>query len=106
MIILTTEAAAAVKAAMLRVGKTAAGLRIMVEAGGCAGYKYSIGLDSQPRSDDAVIETGGVTLFIDPGSQPVLAGVRVDFVESLEGSGFTFDNPNAVSKCGCGRSFC
>jgi iron-sulfur cluster assembly protein len=106
MIVLTTEAATAVKAAMSRAGKTEAGLRIMVEAGGCAGYKYLIGLDSQPRSDDAVIETGGVTLFIDPDSQSVLDGMRVDFVESLEGSGFIFDNPNAVSKCGCGRSFC
>ncbi len=106
MIVLTTEAATAVKAAMSRAGKTEAGLRIMVEAGGCAGYKYLIGLDSQPRADDAVVETGGVTLFIDPDSQPVLDGMRVDFVESLEGSGFTFDNPNAVSKCGCGRSFC
>lgn len=105
MIVLTEQAAAAVKTAMLRAGKTEAGLRIMVEAGGCAGYKYLIGLDSAPRIDDAVIETSGVKLFIDPDSQPVLAGMRVGFVESLEGSGFTFDNPNAVSKCGCGKSF-
>jgi iron-sulfur cluster assembly protein len=105
MIVLTDEAAAAVKAAMARAGKTDAGLRIMVETGGCAGYTYRIGLDSEPRSDDAVIETAGVRLFIDPDSQPVLAGMRVGFVESLAGSGFTFDNPNAVSKCGCGKSF-
>jgi iron-sulfur cluster assembly protein len=46
-----------------------------------------------------------VTLYIDPESQPVLEGMRVGFVESLEGSGFTFDNPNATSKCSCGKSF-
>ena len=105
MIVLTHEAVAAVKAAMERAGKTGAGLRIMVEPGGCAGYKYRIGIDSEPRLDDAVIEAGGVKLFIDPESQPVLAGVRVDFVQRLEGSGFTFENPNAVAQCGCGKSF-
>jgi len=105
MVVLSDEAAAAVRAAMSRAGMTDAGIRIMVKEGGCAGYKYVIGLDSEPRSDDAVIESSGVRLFIDPESQPVLAGMRVGFVESLEGSGFTFDNPNAVSKCGCGKSF-
>lgn len=105
MIVLTTQAAAAVKAAMSRAGKVEAGLRIMVESGGCAGYKYLIGLDAEPRSDDAVIETAGVKLFIDPDSQPMLAGMTVGFVESLEGSGFTFENPNAAAKCACGKSF-
>jgi iron-sulfur cluster assembly protein len=106
MILLTTEAASAVKNAMSRVGKTGAGLRTMIEAGGCAGYKYLIGLDAEPRSDDAVVESGGVKVFIDPDSQTLLTGLRVDFVESLEGSGFTFENPNAASKCSCGKSFC
>jgi iron-sulfur cluster assembly protein len=105
MIDLTDEAAAAVKAAMARAGKTEGGLRIMVESGGCAGYKYLIGLDSEPRSDDTVIETGGVKLFVDPDSGPLLAGMRIGFVESLEGSGFTFDNPNATAQCSCGKSF-
>jgi iron-sulfur cluster assembly protein len=106
MILLTAEAASAVKNAMSRAGKTEAGLRIMIEAGGCAGHKYLIGLDAEPRSDDAVVESGGVKVFIDPDSQSLLTGLRVDFVESLEGSGFTFDNPNAASKCSCGKSFC
>ena len=105
MIVLTNEAATAVKAAMSRAGKTEGGLRIMVEAGGCAGYKYLIGLDAEPRTDDLVVEASGVKLFVDPESQPLLAGMRIGFVESLEGSGFTFDNPNAASKCGCGKSF-
>ena len=105
MISLSSEAAVAVKAAMSRAGKDDAGLRIVVETGGCAGYKYFIGIDSAPRNDDAVIESDGIRLFIDPQSQPRLNGMRVGFVESLEGSGFTFDNPNAVSECGCGKSF-
>ncbi|RJF66132.1 HesB/IscA family protein [Rhodopseudomonas palustris] len=105
MIILTEQAGNAVKAAMSRAGKTEGGLRVMVEAGGCAGYKYLIGLDPAPREDDAVVEAGGVRVFVDPDSQPLLNGMTIDFVESLEGSGFTFDNPNAENKCGCGKSF-
>lgn len=105
MIVLSNEAAVAVKAAMSRAGKTEGGLRIMVESGGCAGYKYLIGLDAEPRADDAVVEACGVKVFVDPESLPLLTGMRIGFVESFEGSGFTFDNPNAASKCGCGKSF-
>ena len=106
MIVLTTVAASAVKNAMARTGKSDGGLRIMIESGGCAGHKYLIGLDAEPRSDDAVVESAGVKLFIDPDSQTRLSGLRVDFVESLEGSGFIFENPNAASQCSCGKSFC
>ena len=105
MINLTEEAAIAVKEAMSRTGNTEGGLRIMVEEGGCAGNKYVIGLDSEPREDDLVIEASGVTLYIDPDSQPSLAGLTVGFIESIEGSGFTFENPNATSECSCGKSF-
>lgn len=106
MINLTEQAGAAVRAAMERSGKTAGGLRVMVETGGCAGFKYLIGLDSEPREDDTVVEAGGVRVFLDPESQPLLTGMTIGFVESLEGSGFTFDNPNAGARCGCGKSFC
>jgi iron-sulfur cluster assembly protein len=105
MINLTDSALNAVQSAIAGADKPVGGLRIMVEAGGCAGYKYLIGLDAEPRADDVVVESGDVRLFIDPESQPLLSGLRVDFVESLEGSGFTFENPNAASKCSCGKSF-
>lgn len=106
MIALTDSAVSAVKKAIERSGKNGAGFRIMVETGGCSGFKYKIGLDSQPRQDDAVIESGGVRIFVDPASAPMLSGVRVDFVEELGKAGFSFDNPNASSKCNCGKSFC
>lgn len=105
MIDITPEAANAIRAAMTRTGHSEAGLRIAVQNGGCAGYKYLIGLDAEPRSDDEVIQTEGVKVFIDPESVPLLSGMRLGFVESLEGSGFTFDNPNAENKCSCGKSF-
>lgn len=81
------------------------GLRIMVQAGGCAGLKYSMGLVRDPGPDDMVIEQGDVRLFVDAASQPHIEGTTVDFVVGLENSGFTFNNPNAATKCSCGKSF-
>lgn len=106
MIALTDNAASAVKKAIAKSGKEGAGFRIMVETGGCAGFKYKIGLDANPREDDAVVECGGVRVFVDPQSAPMLSGVKVDFVEELGKAGFSFENPNAASKCNCGKSFC
>ncbi|ODR95337.1 hypothetical protein AUC70_04905 [Methyloceanibacter stevinii] len=105
MINLTPEAATAVKGAMERAGKVGAGFRIMVETGGCAGHKYLVGLDTEPRDDDAVFESSGVKVFVDPDSQPLLSGMTIGFVDSLQGSGFVFENPNAASQCSCGKSF-
>ena len=105
MIVITPQAADAVKAAIAQTGKEGAGLRIMVEQGGCAGYRYVVGLDSVPREDDAVIESAGIKVFVDPLSKPLIEDLHVDFVESFEGSGFTFDNPGAAGACGCGKSF-
>jgi iron-sulfur cluster assembly protein len=106
MIQLTPAATDAVKTAIARSGKEGAALRIMVEAGGCSGYKYLVGLDTDPRPDDAVVEQDGVRVLVDAQSQPMILGLQVDFVTSLETSGFTFNNPNATAKCGCGKSFC
>ncbi|AZO34138.1 MAG: iron-sulfur cluster assembly accessory protein [Mesorhizobium sp.] len=105
MITLTENAVAAVKAALSRADEPAEGFRIMVEAGGCAGLKYQMGLESVSREGDAIMEANGVKVFIDSSSQPHLAGMTVDFVTNLESSGFVFDNPNARDKCACGKSF-
>lgn len=105
MITLTENAVTAVKSAMAQTSNAAEGLRIMVEAGGCAGFKYMMGLETTSRSGDIVIEQEGVKLFIDDKSQPLVSGMRIDFVTSLENSGFVFENPNAASKCACGKSF-
>lgn len=105
MIVLTDSAVDAVRTAIDKAEAEAAGLRIQVEAGGCAGYKYMMGLVGAPEAEDAVISSGGVSVFIDPVSQPLLAGTTIDFVVALEGSGFTFDNPNATNSCSCGKSF-
>jgi iron-sulfur cluster assembly protein len=105
MISLTDSAINAVRTAMTGAQGKVQGLRIMVQAGGCAGLKYSIGLVRDPAPDDAVIEAGDVRLFVDAASQPHIQGTTVDFVVGLENSGFTFNNPNAATKCSCGKSF-
>lgn len=84
----------------------AAGLRILVTDGGCAGLKYQMGLEIAADDDDAVLEFGAAKVFIDPASRGYLDGVTVDFVESTAGGGFQFSNPKAQATCGCGKSFC
>lgn len=105
MIVLTDSAVEAVRSAITKADSAPAGLRIQVEAGGCAGYKYMMGLVASPETDDAVVVNEDIRVFIDPSSQPLLAGTTIDFVVALEGSGFTFDNPNAANSCSCGKSF-
>lgn len=105
MIVLTDSAIEAVKTAIAKAEDLPAGLRIQVEAGGCAGYKYLMGLVREPNEDDAIVHFSEVQVFIDEASQPLLSGTTVDFVVALEGSGFTFENPNASNSCSCGKSF-
>lgn len=105
MINLTDSAINAVRNAITTSDKPVDGLRIMVEAGGCAGFKYMMGLAEEAKPDDTVIEHNGVKVFVDNKSHEHLAGTTIDFVVALEGSGFTFDNPNARSSCSCGKSF-
>jgi iron-sulfur cluster assembly protein len=82
-----------------------AGLRISVTGGGCSGMQYALALEEAAKADDTVVECNGVNIFIDPLSVPMLKGVTVDFLDSMDGSGFKFTNPNAAGSCGCGKSF-
>ena len=85
------------------------GLRIFVAGGGCSGLNYGMTLDyRQDDSDTAILikhEDGDFNVFIDDMSIGYIIGSTVDYVDSLMGAGFTVDNPNAVSSCGCGQSF-
>ncbi|MGV7219109.1 HesB/IscA family protein [Bradyrhizobium sp. UFLA05-112] len=105
MINLTKSAENAMKSAISGGAQGTRGVRIMVEEGGCAGFKYTMGLADEPKPDETVIERGGIKVFVDNNSHEHLAGTTIDFVAALEGSGFTFDNPNANSSCSCGKSF-
>ncbi len=80
-------------------------LRVFVSGGGCSGLQYGMAFEQEPRDFDAVVETDGVKLVVDPTSLMYLQGATIDYVDSLMGGGFRIDNPNAVSSCGCGHSF-
>jgi len=99
---LSPSAAARVAAIAARSAKPAI-LRLSVEGGGCSGFQYRFGLADAPDGDDSVTETDGVRLVVDPVSLDLVAGA--DYVESLGGSAFRVENPQAASGCGCGASF-
>lgn len=82
-----------------------AGLRISVVGGGCSGFSYSMAFENTPGMLDKTYDFNGLKLFVDQASMLYLDGASVDYVETLEGSGFKFNNPNVKSTCGCGSSF-
>ncbi|MEM1195069.1 MAG: iron-sulfur cluster insertion protein ErpA [Pseudomonadota bacterium] len=101
---LTPAAAKRVAAIAHRQTKPAI-LRLSVEGGGCSGFQYKFEMADTAESEDAVSETDGVQLVVDPVSLDLLVGSVVDFVESLGGAAFRVENPNAAAGCGCGSSF-
>jgi iron-sulfur cluster assembly accessory protein len=80
-------------------------LRVFITGGGCSGFQYGFTFDELIAEDDTALETGGVTLLVDPMSLQYLVGSVVDYTEGLEGSRFVVNNPNATATCGCGSSF-
>jgi len=82
-----------------------AGLRISVVGGGCSGFSYSMAFENAPGMLDKTYKYDGLKVFVDQASMLYLEGAEVDYVETVEGSGFKFNNPNVKSTCGCGSSF-
>jgi iron-sulfur cluster assembly accessory protein len=105
MITLTETAVQAVGRFISNSEKPTGGLRIEVTDGGCSGLSYGLRLEAEKKPDDTLIDCGEVKVFVDPLSLPKLDGMTIDFLDSLEGSGFKFSNPNAVKSCACGSSF-
>ena len=106
-LVLTDNAAAEVRKFIEAeaVPAETAGLRVGVLPGGCSGFKYSLNIEEEPLDDDLVAEINGIRVFVDGFSAQYLTGVSIDYVSSMQGSGFTFHNPNATGGCGCGSSF-
>src|SRR5438876_9826669 len=80
-------------------------LRVAIQGGGCSGFQYGLGFDRGAVEGDHEFEAHGVQVVVDPFSAPYLRGAEIDFVDSIEQSGFAINNPTAVSSCGCGHSF-
>jgi iron-sulfur cluster insertion protein len=104
MLTITTQAEEKIKELMKEEQDTV-GLRVYVRGGGCHGYQYGMAFESKLGDDDTVIEKGDVKVIMDSQSAPLLNGAEVDYVDSLQGSGFAIKNPNAKTTCGCGSSF-
>ena len=105
MVQLTETAVSKVREILSTQEPQPAGLRIAVVGGGCSGFSYSMAFENTPNMLDKTYNFDGLKVFIDQASLLYLDGAEVDFVESLEGSGFKFNNPNVKSTCGCGSSF-
>ncbi len=104
MITLTDNAAQHIKTLWAEQGVEGKALRVSVEAGGCSGMEYGMAFDDK-KADDEIVRHDGVEVLIDPMSASFLKGSVIDYVDSLQGSGFKINNPNVHSSCGCGRSF-
>src|SRR6266542_6734307 len=103
---LSDSAAVKVKELLQRKApETQLALRVAVQPGGCSGLRYALYFDDQITEKDQVGDFGGVQLVVDKMSAPYLMGAEIDYVDSLEQSGFTVNNPNAQSTCACGDSF-
>ena len=105
MLQLTDTAASKVKEIMSTQSPIPAGLRISVVGGGCSGFSYHMAFDNAENPSDNVYEFEGLKVLVDQMSEMYLDGVQIDYIETLEGAGFKFNNPNVKSTCGCGSSF-
>jgi iron-sulfur cluster assembly protein len=101
-----TEAAAGKAGELLaKNGSETAAIRVFVKSGGCSGYSYGMAIDDRQLEGDRIFVDRGVRVVVDQMSWPLLRGSEVDYVENMMGGGFSVNNPNATSACGCGSSF-
>jgi iron-sulfur cluster assembly accessory protein len=105
MVALSQTAAGKVKELLEQEGRSDIALRVAVQPGGCSGLRYAMYLDDQIADGDVTADQFGVRLVVDRMSVPYLSEAKIDFVDSLEASGFTIDNPLAQGGCACGHSF-
>src|SRR5256714_12672822 len=104
LVSLTPSAAAKIRVLMEEDSDVSV-LRVAIEGGGCSGFQYGLGFDRGAQEGDHEFECEGVKAVVDPFSAPYLTSARVDYLETIQESGFKIENPNAVSSCGCGHSF-
>jgi iron-sulfur cluster assembly accessory protein len=106
MVQLTPIAVTKVKEILQQQTPSPAGLRVAVVGGGCSGFSYHMAFENQVNENsDNVYEFEGLKVLVDQMSEMYLEGVQIDYIETIEGSGFKFNNPNVKSTCGCGSSF-
>ena len=102
---LTPTAITKVKEIMAQQNPVPAGLRLGVVGGGCSGFSYSMSFENAAGLMDKTYDFEGLKVYVDATSLTYLTGCTVDYLETLEGAGFKFENPQVKSTCGCGSSF-
>jgi iron-sulfur cluster assembly protein len=102
---LTDAAADKAGELLAKNGSETAAIRVYVKSGGCSGYSYGMAIDDRQLEGDRLFVDRGVRLVVDQMSWPLLRGSEVDYIENMMGGGFSVNNPNATSGCGCGSSF-
>jgi iron-sulfur cluster assembly accessory protein len=106
MVQLTPVAITKVKEILTQQNPSPTGLRVAVVGGGCSGFSYHMAFENQVnQNSDNIYEFDGLKVLVDQMSEMYLDGVQIDYIETVEGSGFKFNNPNVKSTCGCGSSF-
>ncbi len=105
LVVLSEAAAGKLQALVEAEQNPQMGLRVYVYSGGCSGFRYGMMLEDQPSSEDITIQSRGINVYVDKQSTQYLGGAEIDYLDTLMGAGFTVNNPNAVSACGCGSSF-
>ncbi len=105
MITITDNAASKVGELIEAEGEEGLALRVAVRPGGCSGFSYDMFFDADIADDDLISKAGAVSVVVDPSSAKMLTGATLDYADGLQGAGFSIDNPNAKSSCGCGDSF-
>jgi iron-sulfur cluster assembly accessory protein len=104
LLTLTPVAAAKVRELLAEEGDETLVLRVAIQGGGCSGFQYGLGFDTV-ADGDVELELEGVPVVVDPFSAPYLRGTTIDFLNTIQESGFKIENPNATASCGCGHSF-
>lgn len=107
MVTLTEKAAEKIKEAISEQENASdySGVRLSVVGGGCSGFQYSMSLETETADEDTVFDSDGLKVIVDNQSIGYLDGTIVDFIDTPQGAGFKFNNPNVKSTCGCGESF-
>ncbi len=105
MILVSENAATQIQNLIKQDSQSGAFLRVQVQQGGCSGLSYKLDFQTDKKEGDHVFEDKGVKLIVDSKSYMFIAGLTLDFSGGLNGTGFSFTNPNAKKTCGCGSSF-
>ena len=105
LINLTKKAAEKMQEIMAKDNKSGQGIKVAVLPGGCSGFSYGLDFQEAAGKDEETVESSGINLYVEKEDVQLLKGLKIDYVDTLQGGGFKITNPNATHTCSCGQSF-